>query len=510
MQENPFDWRALLETIRERARPENLVRELGQMIEYLDDDEDLGIITLGGFGAEFLVISAGMAAMYVLSPEDPSEALASVERALIELDFETGIETLSREEQRMVRKYASMVKPVYANFARVVTAIFGAYVRGEYALSQDPNALIRQAESHMPMEPQAALQVLGRAGALALRGKPWWWRWDLEIAPPLGQWIGLADNVIQLTVSENGAPLDVPEQQRERWHQVTARAVEESVALDESETDADAADVPIDVDALFDQEEDEDDELEDLLDELFLGESELSKKLVAQFQAKRDDAIPHLIEIAQDEELWPEDSDGEGWASIHAVNLLGELRAAEAVQTLIDIVALSDPGEILHDRAILALEAIGTPAGRAVLETIWYTRNVELKRTLSYTLGKVGRDEPEAFDTLARLYDELSWEEARLLVALGLAELGDPRAIPILERAWRDPKLPEYEATDVAEALRQFGVEPTPPRKPGARYNPLPMRSHSMQLGRNDPCWCGSGRKYKHCHLGEDERGAKH
>jgi hypothetical protein len=24
-------------------------------------------------------------------------------------------------------------------------------------------------------------------------------------------------------------------------------------------------------------------------------------------------------------------------------------------------------------------------------------------------------------------------------------------------------------------------------------------------LGRNDPCWCGSGKKYKHCHLAKDE-----
>ncbi|MCL4393812.1 MAG: SEC-C metal-binding domain-containing protein, partial [Chloroflexi bacterium] len=26
-----------------------------------------------------------------------------------------------------------------------------------------------------------------------------------------------------------------------------------------------------------------------------------------------------------------------------------------------------------------------------------------------------------------------------------------------------------------------------------------------MKPGRNDPCWCGSGRKYKNCHLREDE-----
>ncbi len=26
------------------------------------------------------------------------------------------------------------------------------------------------------------------------------------------------------------------------------------------------------------------------------------------------------------------------------------------------------------------------------------------------------------------------------------------------------------------------------------------------RLGRNDPCWCGSGKKYKRCHLEEDEK----
>ena len=25
------------------------------------------------------------------------------------------------------------------------------------------------------------------------------------------------------------------------------------------------------------------------------------------------------------------------------------------------------------------------------------------------------------------------------------------------------------------------------------------------KIGRNDRCWCGSGKKYKHCHLGREE-----
>jgi hypothetical protein len=40
---------------------------------------------------------------------------------------------------------------------------------------------------------------------------------------------------------------------------------------------------------------------------------------------------------------------------------------------------------------------------------------------------------------------------------------------------------------------------------------PLPpvgetIRNVGPKLGRNDPCWCGSGKKYKKCHLGKDQR----
>jgi SEC-C motif len=31
-----------------------------------------------------------------------------------------------------------------------------------------------------------------------------------------------------------------------------------------------------------------------------------------------------------------------------------------------------------------------------------------------------------------------------------------------------------------------------------------PIRNTGPRVGRNDPCWCGSGKKYKKCHLGKD------
>jgi len=34
----------------------------------------------------------------------------------------------------------------------------------------------------------------------------------------------------------------------------------------------------------------------------------------------------------------------------------------------------------------------------------------------------------------------------------------------------------------------------------------LGKREPIPKLGRNDICWCGSGKKYKHCHLETDEK----
>jgi len=43
-----------------------------------------------------------------------------------------------------------------------------------------------------------------------------------------------------------------------------------------------------------------------------------------------------------------------------------------------------------------------------------------------------------------------------------------------------------------------------PLRAPVAAGGPRGAPGESRKIGRNDPCWCGSGKKYKKCH-GKDE-----
>jgi len=41
-----------------------------------------------------------------------------------------------------------------------------------------------------------------------------------------------------------------------------------------------------------------------------------------------------------------------------------------------------------------------------------------------------------------------------------------------------------------------------------AAAKPAPLKRDKPKVGRNDPCWCGSGKKYKQCHLRSDEAAA--
>jgi uncharacterized protein YecA (UPF0149 family) len=37
-------------------------------------------------------------------------------------------------------------------------------------------------------------------------------------------------------------------------------------------------------------------------------------------------------------------------------------------------------------------------------------------------------------------------------------------------------------------------------------FTPEDSSIQARDVGRNEQCWCGSGKKYKKCHLAEDEK----
>jgi preprotein translocase subunit SecA len=63
---------------------------------------------------------------------------------------------------------------------------------------------------------------------------------------------------------------------------------------------------------------------------------------------------------------------------------------------------------------------------------------------------------------------------------------------------------PQYAApvADLTEAWESAGAAQQPqPDFDDPNYTMAPVvKSEHDKVGRNEPCWCGSGKKFKHCH----------
>jgi hypothetical protein len=174
-----------------------------------------------------------------------------------------------------------------------------------------------------------------------------------------------------------------------------------------------------------------------------------------------------------------------------------------------------------------------------------------LQGEVAALIGVIGKEDERAYPALKTFYEQTDWDGARTLAVSALALLGDQRAIPLLRFALNERDLQPSDVASLAMALGELGVdiEREPALKRAVRRIPLhspeeleprlmeddegqvyrirqdaqgrplcpdcgmPMVEkdgrlvHAPQtpagaekkVGRNDPCPCGSGKKYKHC-----------
>jgi len=149
------------------------------------------------------------------------------------------------------------------------------------------------------------------------------------------------------------------------------------------------------------------------------------------------------------------------------------------------------------------------------LDTLW-VRHLTALDALRQGIGlrAYGQQDPlvayqkEAFEMYGQLRDAIQEEVVRKIYHPELS------GIRPAEQA-----RPETDEVEVAAQMRWGGlrarnlqaVHPSTlgagqmeATTPGAtRSAPEPVRVQKTP-GRNDPCWCGSGKKYKHCHMKSD------
>ncbi len=97
----------------------------------------------------------------------------------------------------------------------------------------------------------------------------------------------------------------------------------------------------------------------------------------------------------------------------------------------------------------------------------------------------------EAFELFGNLVESVKLEVTRTLMTV---ELRSPEQVEQVESVAPAIENVQYQHAGYEEALAGAGADAAPAAKPA------PFVRQMGKIGRNDPCPCGSGKKYKHCH----------
>jgi len=446
-------WRGSLNIVVDSISAEYFCEELVWLREeYGNDPHEVGVAYVATL-TEWFVGSASLFAALHLPLDEVPAALAEIHQTLAHLDFDAQRKRLKRQERHYYDCFATLAAPLFAEMGAAMEALFNCYVAGDYDPEANPDDLIAEALERAGEDLEHARHLIVQAGAIALHSRPLWWRWPAEAEGPARSWlITLANLVNSYTVGGQAVlgPLAQARAEAEDSLRELTEEIEETKEGEEEEAEPPApARSPVD----------------DLTAELIeQGEKGFTPEQLALCQARRDEAVPVLLDLATDERLHMEDSPGDGYAPISAVQLLGELKAVEAVPDLIDVVADSDPQAIIFSAAIHALQQIGPPALEPVLAFMRYSWDVETKTALAEVVGELGQRDERTYQTLVTVWEETTWADGKSLLAYPLAHTGGKQAIPLLEAALEDAELDDrLDYNEIADALQELGVETPPP-----------------------------------------------
>ena len=239
--------------------------------------------------------------------------------------------------------------------------------------------------------------------------------------------------------------------------------------------------------------------------------------------------------------------DDGGWLETFLVDLVGERRLHAAIPLLIDRLRID--ADYLRERVMEAIAKIGDPEAVRLIRTIFPTEPWHVKNFASGTMGKIRH--PAAEEAILELLEIEEDPGIRTMLCTELCEMFSQRGVEVVRRqihsgydrmivcledyllpvahvlgielpeadAWRA----EREETERRQAERRAELDelgrryqamkargidpfaklaekPKSPSKPRTLPEAAePLRLERPKVGRNDPCPCGSGKKFKKC-----------
>ncbi len=282
--------------------------------------------------------------------------------------------------------------------------------------------------------------------------------------------------------------------------------------------------------------------IDELLAQLRVAGQRPPEALLGAIRSQGMEAVPSLIAMVSDPaEYEVAESDTEdvtGWAPYSAVKILGELHPPEALEPLLALFPW-DGYDYLSSVLTRALGQFGEPALDPLMtvlsdlhHTVWtrWRAADALKEIAQACPDLVGQIIPKLITELDRDEDYEDVYTLRGALVSNLVDLRATEAIPSVIRAYEEERLDEA-IISWGEVRSELEIPPDTARHLDARQRrPLfnfggpeptdadraewelakrltwrepisgPYRRESPRVGRNDPCPCGSGKKYKRCH----------
>ena len=285
-------------------------------------------------------------------------------------------------------------------------------------------------------------------------------------------------------------------------------------------------------------------------------EDRVPRNVIEECARRGDEMADHLGRLLLGDEAWAEDMPvGEWWLYLHAAMILGRIPSERAGLLLVDLMRRmsaegdESPEDWLSgywpalfankpETVLPALRALGedqsmdwfirTSAIDAVVATADRQGGAALEAALDWLAG-IAADEDEDWDvrpaagnTLLsfprpqdrELLDDLASEQVGWIAYFSRKDVSQAFEGAPLEKEWErfaDP-WEFYDPQAIADRQARWAKDAEEEKERARRlldverYG-LPAMPHireTPKVGRNDPCPCGSGKKYKKCCLGKN------
>lgn len=432
-----------------RVNHEELLRELWEMTEHdgfvatcIDLKEnmifyDRDLVLAGYSGAVEALITTTLLFACLDSDEAAEKSIQAVRRVIWEMPSRVVNNDSPVDIQVLVESFLRIGGWILVERTPVLLSAFSHYVKGEYDVDENLDVLLCSAQQKVDDEPEAALDLVGRVGALVLRGRRVRPCWAVIAKPRLQIWLaGLHNALAHCASGPVSFPIEEISRERERRQIMDARSVVDLQAFRKYRRPMQPVRTA--------QDPTDQDQVDRLMEALLSGGSIPKRSDLRAFRTMEGAALPLLLAVVKADHLRRQDGEGDGASLTYALRVLSALKNQAAVDPLIRLVAETSPKDDVYEEATKALERLGPHAVDRVVEMVQNSDNPPTCLPLANILGRA-RHKEKVYGALVSLFRKVNWEHGKQRVASALAAYGDKRAIPLLEEALDDPELQDHE-----------------------------------------------------------------